>query len=109
MNARETADDYPHIVARLSDKWRVILCPAGIQWILQKRDTGNAPSTGWRGVSYCVTREALVRLCGGLESPVDPSALLILAALPEHISDGVGDRRNEGGTPLVGAVIGGRS
>ncbi len=82
---RETADDYPNIVARLSDKWRVILCPAGVQWILQKRDAGNAPSTGWRGVSYCVTREALVRLCGGLESPVDPAALLILAALPQHI------------------------
>ena len=89
MNARETADDYPNIVARLSDKWRVILCPAGIQWILQKRDAGNAPSTGWRGVGYCATREALVRLCGGLESPVDPSALLILAALPENITGGV--------------------
>ena len=86
---RETADDYPNIVARLSDKWRVILCPAGIQWILQKRDAGNAPSTGWRGVGYCATREALVRLCGGLESPVDPSALLILAALPENITGGV--------------------
>ncbi len=83
---RETADDYPNIVARLSDKWRVIVCPAGIQWILQKRDAGNAPSTGWRGVSYCVTREALVRLCGGLESPVDPAALSALAALPEHIT-----------------------
>ena len=38
------------------------------------------------GVGYCLTREALLRLCGGLESPVDPSALLILAALPEHIT-----------------------
>ena len=105
----ETADYYPDVVVQINRRWRVILCPAGIQWILQKRDSGNAPSTGWRGVSYCVTREALVRLCGGLESPVDPSALLILATLPEHIPDGVGDRRNEGGTPLVGAVIGGRS
>ncbi len=86
--SRETADDYPNIVARLSDKWRVILCPAGIQWILQKRDAGSAPSTRWRGVSYCVTREALVRLCGCLDSPVDPSALLILAALPQHINTG---------------------
>ncbi len=66
----------------------VILCPAGIQWILQKRDAGNAPSTGWRGVSYCVTREALVRLSGGLDSPVDPSALLILASRPQHIKTG---------------------
>ena len=82
---RETADDYPHIVARLSDRWRVIVCAGGIQWIVQKRDAGNAPSNGWRGVSYCLTRKALLRLCGGLESPVDPSALLILAALPQHI------------------------
>ena len=82
---RETADDYPHIIARISDKWRVIVCAGGIQWILQKRDAGNAPSNGWRGVGYCLTREALLRLCGGLESPVDPSELLILAALPQHI------------------------
>ncbi len=85
---RETADDYPHIVTRLSDRWRVIVCAGGVQWILQKRDAGNAPSNGWRGVSYCLTRKALLRLCGGLESPVDPSALLTLAALPERIKTG---------------------
>jgi len=89
MNARETSADYPNIVARLSDKWRVIVCAGGLQWILQKRDAGNAPSIGWRGVGYCMTREALLRLCGGLESPVDPSARPILAALPEHIAGGV--------------------
>ncbi len=33
-----------------------------------------------------VTREALVRLCRGLELPVDPAALSALAALPEHIT-----------------------
>jgi hypothetical protein len=82
---RETADDYPDIVARLSDRWRVILCPAGIQWILQRRDGERAGGTRWAGVGYCTTREALLRLCRGLESPVDPAALLILAALPQHI------------------------
>ncbi len=85
---RESADDYPHIVARLSDKWRVILCPAGIQWILQRRDGERAGGTRWAGVGYCLTRDALLRLCRGLESPGDPSALLILAALPEHFKTG---------------------
>ncbi len=93
---REAADDYPNIVARLSERWRVIVCAGGIQGILQKRDSGNAPSTGWRGVSYCVTREALLRLCGGLESPVDPSALLTLAALPEHFKTGAAVARVTG-------------
>ena len=86
MNARETAADYPDIVARLFDKWRVILCPAGLQWIVQRRDGERAGGTRWAGVGYRQTREALLRLCRGLDSPVDPSALLILAALPEHIA-----------------------
>ncbi len=51
MNARETAEDYPDIVARLSERWRIIVCAGGIQWVLQKRDAGKAPSNGWRGVS----------------------------------------------------------
>ncbi len=83
---RESADDYPSIVARLSDRWRVIVCAGGIQWILQRRDGERAGGTRWTGVGYCMTREALLRLCRGLESPVDPAALSALAALPEHIT-----------------------
>ena len=81
---RESADDYPNIVARLSDNWRVIVCAGGIQWILQRRDGERSGRARWTGVSYCLTREALVRLCRALSEPVDPSALLILAALPKH-------------------------
>jgi hypothetical protein len=34
----ETSDDYPRVVAVLSDgKTRVIVCYAGIQWIVQRR------------------------------------------------------------------------
>ncbi len=83
----EGEDDYVNVVARLSDRWRVIRCSAGIQWVLQRRDAGNAPSTGWRGVSYCVTRESLLRRCGGLESPIDPSAMVVLDRLPACIRE----------------------
>lgn len=50
---RESTDDYPQIVARLSDKWRVILCTAGVQWILQRRDGERAGGARWAGVGYC--------------------------------------------------------
>ena len=89
VDNRETADDYPHIVARLSDRWRVIVCPAGIQWILQRRDGQRAGRARWAGVSYCQTREALLRLCRTFSARVDPAALSTLAALPEHITGGV--------------------
>jgi hypothetical protein len=81
---RETAGDYPNIVARLSDKWRVILCGAGIQWILQRRDGERAGRARWAGVGYCRTREALLRLCRASSERVDPAAWAALIALPEH-------------------------
>ena len=36
---RETADDYPHIVARLSDRVRVMDCPTGFDWNDLERET----------------------------------------------------------------------
>jgi len=30
----EGADSYAAIVARLNENWRIIVCAAGIQWIL---------------------------------------------------------------------------
>jgi hypothetical protein len=54
----ETADAYPAVVT--GGKWRIIECPAGIQWILQfRRRSGRYP---WDSVSFCRTKEALSRL-----------------------------------------------
>lgn len=59
---RESADDYPNIVARLNNDWRVIVCRDGIQWILQRRNSAKTiAKPDWRGVSYCRARDALIR------------------------------------------------
>jgi hypothetical protein len=33
----EETDDYPPVIARLNERWRVIACRGSIQWILQRR------------------------------------------------------------------------
>jgi hypothetical protein len=87
MPARsEEADDYHAIIARLNDSWRVIVCAADLQWILQRGDMArNHGDIRWRGRSYCRTSEALRRCTREDTGSVDPSALAILAALPERI------------------------
>jgi hypothetical protein len=72
----EGNDAYPNVVSCLDDKTRIIVCQDGIQWIVQKRNTRNIPSSMWVGVSFCRTREALLRCSGYPDHP-------ILAALPE--------------------------
>jgi hypothetical protein len=69
----ETSNDYPRVVAVLSDgKTRVIVCYAGIQWILQRRQGEQ-----WHSRSFCCTKEALIRCCGGGTPELD--------ALPDRI------------------------
>jgi hypothetical protein len=75
---RETDDAYP-AVAKLSDRVRVIECPDGIQWILQRRRGAR-----WNGVSFCRTRSALIREAAKVLGYVP----LGLMALPEHYDDG---------------------
>jgi hypothetical protein len=83
---RESADNYYRIVAVLNDRWRVIECHDGIQWVLQRR---NAPEKArgddWRGRSYCRTRAALIRCTGAYCGEIDPAAATVLASLPERI------------------------
>jgi hypothetical protein len=66
----EGSDDYPHVVAVLGEKTRVIVCNEGIQWIVQHKKGQQ-----WRGRSFCRTREALLRCSGHPNHP----ALLALS------------------------------
>ncbi len=66
----ESADEYSGIVARLSASHRVITCKDQIQWILQHRDGERHGRARWTGVGYCLTREALLRLCRASSEPV---------------------------------------
>lgn len=72
----EERDDYPHVVMHNGDRSRVIECKGDIQWILQRRSAG---ADTWRGVHFCRTRAALIRVCGFTES----TAPAELAGLPE--------------------------
>ena len=70
----ETSDDYPRVVTILSDgKTGVIVCYAGIQWIVQ-RGQGEQ----WHSRSFCHTKEALIRCCGGSTPELD--------ALPDRVA-----------------------
>lgn len=82
----ESADDYHRVVAVLNDRWRVIECRDGLQWILQRR---NAPEKArrddWRGQSYCRTRDALIRCACAYCGEAAPAAAAVLASLPDRI------------------------
>jgi hypothetical protein len=77
----EESDDYPTI-ARLNDRWRVIVCKHSIQWILQRRRGG---ANHWRGYWFCRTREALIRGAREHAGQIDGISLAILLRLPERI------------------------
>jgi hypothetical protein len=59
----ESHDAYERVVTVIDDKSRVIECPAGIQWIVQKAIIRGGRRT-WDGVSFCQTKEALLRCAG---------------------------------------------
>jgi hypothetical protein len=86
MIRSEEANDYP-VVTQLSDDWRIIVCKAGIQWILQHRAGQRHGRARWTGRSYCRTSEALNRLSRKHVNDLPPAAAAILAALPERIDD----------------------
>ena len=82
LYARESDDNYP-AMTHLDDRHRVINCRDGIQWIVQRRM--NTSGSGWRGLSFCRTREALIRDAERrLGAPIPKDAAAILSALPER-------------------------
>ena len=84
----ETANRYPGVVAQINRRWRVILCSAEIQWILQRHDGERGGRARWAGVGYCQTRKALLRLCRASCERVSPSIWRVLDSLPDHITRG---------------------
>jgi hypothetical protein len=56
----EGVDGYPGLVAQIDAQTRVTECAARIQWIVQ-RSVVRARGREWRGVSFCRTKQALLR------------------------------------------------
>jgi hypothetical protein len=78
---KESANDYKYEIYR-SEKWRVIVCRNGIQWILQRAKM-NGPTLAWCGKSYRTTQKALIRCWHEktrLPIPVE------ITSLPERIT-----------------------
>ena len=83
----EEADDYHSVVAQLNERWRVIVCTAGVQWVLQRRTGERHGTARWEGRSYCKTSEALNRLSRMRAGVIDPAAAAIMTSLPERIDN----------------------
>ena len=84
----ESADEYSSVIARLDARHRVIKCKDGVQWILQRKRGERCGRARWTGVGYCLSREALLRLCRASGARIDPSEWAALVALPEYITGG---------------------
>ena len=70
------------LLIQLNDDWRVV--DDDLQYILQRRKgKARSKATGWRGRSFCRTREALLRCIREYCGPVSESALQQVQALPE--------------------------
>ncbi len=82
---RESDQNYRGVLAILNDRWRVIVCRDGIQWILQKAEK-SSHGTSWRGRSYCRTSQALKRDMGYHAGDICPYALAVIQHLPGGLS-----------------------
>ena len=79
MDMREAHDDYPHVVIDFGDGWRVVECSARIQWVLQRSRILRG-KRWWRSLSFCRTKEALLRVCQHSHPVLD--------ALPDRFLEG---------------------
>ena len=73
-------------LVRLNEKWRLVECRAGIQWIPQRRKSAS-DGGGWSARSFCRTSEALRRVAAEHAGAIDPEAQKALDRLPEWIED----------------------
>lgn len=82
---RERDNDYAHIVVQLTPRYRVILCPQRLQWIIQEKEASHeAP---WRAEGYYTSRDSLIKACGKRGFFSDPNLEAVLHALPNHVSE----------------------
>jgi hypothetical protein len=84
LSHRERDDDYSFIVVHLAPRYRVILCPQSLQWIIQKKECSRAAD--WRAEQYLTSRDGLIEACGKRGLLSDPNVEAMLHALPYHVS-----------------------
>ncbi|MER8484249.1 hypothetical protein [Mesorhizobium sp. M1322] len=82
---RERSDTYYNIAFLIDEKWRVIVCPDGIQWILQVRKGSLDGRPAWNGVSFCRSRTGLSRATREKARNISPEVEAQLAQLPDWV------------------------
>jgi hypothetical protein len=80
----EEADSYPAVIVSLNDRWRVIECRDGMQWILQQRKGQRNGQAVWRARRYHRGRGALLASMRELCGEVIKSALAEVLLLPRR-------------------------
>jgi hypothetical protein len=81
---RERDTDYAYVVVQLAPRYRVILCPQGLQWIFQRKECSRRAD--WRAEQYLTSRDGLIEACGKRGFLSDPNVEAVLYALPDHVS-----------------------
>jgi len=80
---RERDTDYAYVVVQLAPRYRVILCPQALQWIIQEQEASHeAP---WRAQEYLTSRDSILKACGKRGFLSDPNVEAVLHALPDHV------------------------
>lgn len=82
---RERSDIYSNTIFRINDRWRVIVCPEGIQWILQKRKGYLDGRPAWDGMSFCRSKAGMYRAIKEKVGAVSPDTEAQLAQLPDWV------------------------
>jgi len=81
---RERDNNYADIVVQLTPRYRVILCPQGLQWIIQEKECSRRAD--WRAEQYLTSRDGLIEACGKRGLLSNPNSEAVLHALPDHVS-----------------------
>lgn len=84
-NTTEKSDDYYNVALRINDKWRVIVCPDGIQWILQYRKGTYQGKPAWRAKLFIRSKCGLRNHIRELIGDIPDDANLILELFPDWI------------------------
>ena len=88
MSTRESADDYDHVVAILSDRWRVIDSMESKpyrQWIVQYNS--SITNARWVGRQYLQTRSILLRNIKEVCGVVNDNELTKVQSLPNSTGE----------------------
>ena len=84
LSHRERDNDFAYVVVKLAPRYRVILCPQGLQWIIQEKEASHeAP---WRAEQHLTSRDSLIEACGKRGLLSDPNSEAVLHELPDHVS-----------------------